>query len=64
MGASLSNAVAGTIVHWFGYATGFLGLAGIAVVATAILWLGMPETRATTGTTQARHVGVVVAAAR
>ncbi len=45
IGASLSNAVAGAIVHRSGYAAGFLSLAGIAAFATAILWLAMPETR-------------------
>jgi MFS family permease len=64
VGAALSNAVAGTIVHWFGYAAGFLCLAGIAVVATVLLWLAMPETRAKNATMPARHVDVVGAAAR
>jgi len=45
IGASLSNAVAGTIAHRFGYAASFLSLAGVAVCATAILWLAMPETK-------------------
>jgi MFS family permease len=45
VGASLSNAVAGTIVHWYGYPAGFLSLAAVAVGATAILSLGLPETR-------------------
>ena len=45
IGASLSNAVAGTIAHRFGYAASFLSLAGVAVSATTILWLAMPETK-------------------
>jgi len=47
VGASLSNAVAGTMVHWHGYSAGFLCLAGIAAGATVTLWLGLPETRPT-----------------
>ncbi len=47
VGASLSNAVAGSVVHWFGYSAGFMSLAGVAAVATIILWRGMPETRPT-----------------
>jgi MFS family permease len=47
IGASLSNAMAGAVVHRFGYPAGFLSLGGIAVVAMAILWLAMPETRPT-----------------
>jgi len=45
LGASLSNAVAGSIVHSFGYSAGFLSLAGVATVATIILWWNMTETR-------------------
>ena len=45
IGASLSNAVAGSIVHRFGYSAGFLSLAGIAALATIILWRSMVETR-------------------
>ena len=45
IGAGLSNTVAGYVVQWFGYATGFLTLAGIAVCALAFFALLMPETR-------------------
>ena len=45
VGAALSNATSGFVVQWFGYATGFLYLAGIAVAALAFFALLMPETR-------------------
>jgi predicted MFS family arabinose efflux permease len=46
IGAALSNATAGYVVQWFGYATGFLYLAGIALCALAFFALLMPETKA------------------
>ncbi|HXJ77910.1 MAG TPA: MFS transporter [Candidatus Methylomirabilis sp.] len=45
IGASLSNAVAGTIVHWYGFSAGFSSLAVVAAAATALLFVGLPETR-------------------
>ncbi|MFL5289127.1 MAG: MFS transporter [Rhodopila sp.] len=45
IGAGLSNATAGFVVQWFGYATGFLYLASIAGCALAFFALLMPETR-------------------
>jgi len=45
IGASLSQAIAGFIVHHAGYNTGFLFLAAVASVAFGILYLFMPETR-------------------
>lgn len=47
VGASLSNATAGYVVQWFGYPTGFLYLAAIAVAALAFFALLMPETKDT-----------------
>lgn len=44
VGASLSNTVAGYIVQRAGYNAGFLALAGVATLATALFWLLMPET--------------------
>jgi predicted MFS family arabinose efflux permease len=49
IGASLSNATSGFVVQWFGYPTGFLYLAGIALCALAFFALLMPETRESTG---------------
>ncbi|GAB2558995.1 MFS transporter [Spirosoma aerophilum] len=46
LGASLSNAFAGAIVQRTGYNTAFLALSGIALVALAVLWLFVPETKA------------------
>jgi sugar phosphate permease len=45
VGAALSNATSGYVVEWFGYPTGFLYLAGIAVVALLFFAVLMPETR-------------------
>lgn len=45
VGASLSNTVAGYIVQRAGFNAGFLTLAGVATLATALFWLLMPETQ-------------------
>jgi predicted MFS family arabinose efflux permease len=45
IGASLSQVLAGSIVHHFGYNTGFLFLGTVAAVALGILYFFMPETR-------------------
>jgi MFS family permease len=45
IGASLSQVIAGAIVHHFGYDSGFIFLAVIAAAALAILYFLMPETR-------------------
>jgi predicted MFS family arabinose efflux permease len=45
IGASLSQVIAGAIVHHFGYNAGFLFLALVAALALAILYFFMPETR-------------------
>jgi len=45
IGAAFSNATAGFVVQWFGYATGFLYLAVIAGGALGFFALLMPETR-------------------
>ena len=44
IGAALSNATAGFVVQWFGYTTGFLYLASIALCALAFFAVLMPET--------------------
>jgi predicted MFS family arabinose efflux permease len=44
IGASLSQVIAGAIVHHASYRVGFLFLAAVASVAFAILWFYMPET--------------------
>jgi MFS family permease len=45
IGASLSQTIAGAIVHHFSFDTGFLFLAAIAAAAFGILYFFMPETR-------------------
>jgi predicted MFS family arabinose efflux permease len=45
IGAALSQAIAGSIVHRVGSSAGFLFLAGVAAAAFAILYFFMPETR-------------------
>jgi predicted MFS family arabinose efflux permease len=45
IGASLSNLTAGYVVQWFGYAAGFLWLAGIASCGLAFFAFLMAETR-------------------
>ena len=45
VGASLSQTVAGSIVHHAGFRAGFLFLAGVAAAAFGILYVFMPETR-------------------
>ncbi len=45
IGASLSQTIAGAIVHHAGFNTGFLFLAAIAAAAFCILYFFMPETR-------------------
>jgi predicted MFS family arabinose efflux permease len=47
IGASLSQVIAGSIVHHAGSSAGFLFLAGVAATAFAILYFFMPETRNT-----------------
>jgi MFS family permease len=45
IGASLSQVIAGGLVHHFGYRSGFLFLAAVASLALGILYFYMPETR-------------------
>jgi predicted MFS family arabinose efflux permease len=45
IGASLSQVIAGSIVHHFGFNAGFLFLAAVATAALAIFYFFMPETR-------------------
>jgi predicted MFS family arabinose efflux permease len=46
IGASLSQVIAGSIVHYCGSSAGFLFLAAIASIAFVILYFFMPETHA------------------
>jgi predicted MFS family arabinose efflux permease len=47
IGAALSNATAGFVVQWFGYATGFLYLSAIAICGLVFFAFLMPETKDT-----------------
>lgn len=44
IGAALSTTLGGTLIQHFSYRISFLGLAGVALFAVAVLWLGVPET--------------------
>jgi MFS family permease len=44
IGASLSQVIAGRIVHVAGYHTGFLFLAAVAAAGLCLFWIMMPET--------------------
>ncbi|WP_109487723.1 MFS transporter [Occallatibacter savannae] len=44
IGAALSTTLGGVLVQRFGYSASFLGLAGVAVMAVGLLWVGVPET--------------------
>jgi MFS family permease len=44
IGASLSTALSGLVAGSLGRAAGFLGIAAVALAATLLLWLLMPET--------------------
>lgn len=45
LGATLSNAISGYIVQWFGFSVGFLALAAVALGALLFFALLMPETK-------------------
>ena len=47
IGASLSQVIAGGIVHHMGFRAGFVFLAGVASASLAVLYFFMPETRNT-----------------
>src|SRR6202790_4984672 len=47
IGASLSTVLAGYVSDKFGSSVAFTGLAGVAAVGLAMIWLVMPETRRT-----------------
>jgi predicted MFS family arabinose efflux permease len=47
IGASLSTVLAGYVSDKFGSSVAFMGLAGVAALGLAVIWLVMPETRRT-----------------
>jgi predicted MFS family arabinose efflux permease len=44
IGAALSTTIGGLLIQHLNYRTSFLGLAGIALLAFAVLWFAIPET--------------------
>jgi MFS family permease len=44
VGAALSKTIGGLLIQHLGYRASFLGLAGIALLAFAVLWFAIPET--------------------
>jgi MFS family permease len=44
IGAALSTTIGGVLIQHIGYQASFLGLAGIALLAFAVLWFAIPET--------------------
>lgn len=44
VGAALSTTIGGLLIQHLGYRASFLGLAGIALLAFAVLWFAIPET--------------------
>ena len=44
IGAAASTTFGGVLIQHAGYRASFLGLAGIAFVAFALLWFAVPET--------------------
>jgi MFS family permease len=56
IGASLSTLVAGYASDVFGSSVAFAGLAGVAAIGLAIIWLAMPETRPPLQTSRMKEV--------
>ena len=56
IGASLSTVLAGYVSDKFGSSVAFTGLAGVAALGLAMIWLVMPETRRVASTPQADSV--------
>jgi MFS family permease len=44
LGAALSNAFGGGLIQRYGFHVSFLALGAVAVIALALLWMGVPET--------------------
>lgn len=54
VGASLSTTLSGLIAGSLGRASGFLGIAVVGLIAVVLLWLFMPETKPSSGTSRHR----------
>jgi MFS family permease len=55
IGAATSNAIGGVLVQHFNFQASFLGLAGIALLAFAVLLIAIPETLPATDAVSASH---------
>ena len=47
IGAALSTTVSGFVAQRFGAAAGFYVMTGVALIAVAVCWAFMPETKVT-----------------
>jgi MFS family permease len=54
VGASLSTSISGLFVERFGQTAGFLSIAAVGLMAVAILWVFMPETKSSAFRVQPR----------
>jgi predicted MFS family arabinose efflux permease len=55
IGAAVSNTMGGVLIQHFSYHASFLGLSGIALLAFALLWAGIPETLSGNTNDKPRH---------
>jgi predicted MFS family arabinose efflux permease len=51
LGAAASTAVGGALANHYSFSISFLGLAAVALIAFALLWLTVPETKDLTSPT-------------
>jgi MFS family permease len=58
VGAVLSTSVSGLIMSSYGAAAGFLSITAVGLLATAMLWLFMPETKSSTPQAQPEPVAL------
>ena len=57
IGAALSTTVSGFVAQRFGAAAGFYVMTGVALIAVAVCWAFMPETKVTPLQARAREKG-------
>ena len=57
IGAALSTTVSGFVAQRFGAAAGFYVMAGVALLAVAVCWVFMPETKVTSSKVEVRKKG-------
>jgi MFS family permease len=64
VGASLSTSISGLVVERFGQTAGFLSVTAVALLAVAILWVFMPETKPSALRRQLQTPGLVLIGTR